>query len=390
MKIADRVSRIEVSSTLLVLNEAQRLAAAGKDVVDLGAGEPDFPTPDHIKEAAKRALDENFTKYTNTLGIPELRNAVVERYEKDFQAHVKPSQVMATVGGKQALFDVLMALINPGDEVIIPSPYWVTFPQIVLFAGGTPVYVLSDLENGFKVSAEALGKKINAKTRAIIINSPCNPTGAVIEWAEFIKIAELAVQHDLVLISDECYSKFLYDGSEPFSAAGLDERLRKHIIVAGTLSKTYAMTGWRVGYAIAPEEIIGEILKIQSHSTSNPTSIAQKAAVAALRGSQECVREMVAEFKRRRDYIVSSLNEIPGITCSQPHGAFYVFPNVSGLMKKLGTRDAEEFSRRLIREQYVAVTPGPGFGVDGFVRISYAAAMDRLKEAIARLRKLAA
>lgn len=388
MRFSDRVSRIEISATIAVSSEAQRLQASGVDVVDLGAGEPDFPTPEPIRTAAKRALDDNFTKYTSSLGIMALREAIAARYQDDYGAPVKPAQVMVTVGGKQGLFNALMALVNPGDEVIIPAPYWVTFPQIVLFAGGTPVFVMTEAADSFRITAEAIAEKITPRTRVIIVNSPNNPTGAVIEPQELQRIAELAQRHDCVLISDECYSKFLYDGLKPFSAAALDTALQTHVVTAGTMSKTYSMTGWRVGYLITPEPLIHEMLKIQSHSTSNPTSFAQKAAVEALRGPQDCVREMTSEFKRRRDYIVDALNQIPGWKCNKPQGAFYVFPDISAFIETRGLRNGDDFARLLIKDYHVAVTPGSGFGVDGYVRISYAAALDRLQEAIARLRRL--
>lgn len=366
------------------------MRASGIDVVDLSIGEPDFPTPEHIKAAAKRALDENFTKYTNASGIPELRSAIAERYEKDYGVRVKPSQVMASVGGKQALFNALVALVDPGDEVILHAPYWVSFPQMVLFADGKSVYVLSDIKNGFNVSAADIAEKITRKTKAIIINSPCNPTGAVLERREFEKVVDLAIKHDLFLISDDCYDKFLYDGLKPFSTLTLGEEARKRIVVVGTLSKTYSMTGWRLGYAIGSEEMITQMIKIQSQSTSNPSSISQKAAIEALRGPQECVQTMISEYQRRRDYLVAALNQIPGVRCATPQGAFYLFPDISAFLGGNGMADSEAFSRRLLEQAHVAVVSGLASGVDGFIRISYAAAFDRLKEGVARMREFLA
>lgn len=390
MRFSERASKLEISSTLVVMNEAQRMRASGIDVVDLSIGEPDFPTPEHIKAAAKRALDENFTKYTNASGIPELRSAIAERYEKDYGVRVKPSQVMASVGGKQALFNALVALVDPGDEVILHAPYWVSFPQMVLFADGKSVYVLSDIKNGFNVSAADIAEKITRKTKAIIINSPCNPTGAVLERREFEKVVDLAIKHDLFLISDDCYDKFLYDGLKPFSTLTLGEEARKRIVVVGTLSKTYSMTGWRLGYAIGSEEMITQMIKIQSQSTSNPSSISQKAAIEALRGPQECVQTMISEYQRRRDYLVAALNQIPGVRCATPQGAFYLFPDISAFLGGNGMADSEAFSRRLLEQAHVAVVSGLASGVDGFIRISYAAAFDRLKEGVARMREFLA
>ncbi len=386
MRLAERMGRIAASSTLAVLNEAARLRASGVDVVDLGAGEPDFPTPENIREAAKRAIDAGFTKYTPAQGVAELRRAIASKYAHDYHADVKPSQVIATAGGKQAIFNALLALVDEGDEVVIPAPCWVTFPEVVRFAGGTPVYVEREARDGFAFDAERIAAAISDRTRLIIINSPCNPTGAVADFATIERLARLAAERNIYLLSDECYGEIVYDGARPMSAASLASELRARTLVVGTLSKSYAMTGWRLGYAIAPEPLVEEMLKIQSHSTSNPTSMVQHAAIEALNGPQDQVKAMVAEFERRRNYLIPALNSLPAIKCPMPRGAFYAFPDISAYTKRNGISGSNEFCRRLIAEAHVAVTPGSAFGADGFIRISYAASMERLVEGVGRLR----
>lgn len=382
--LASRMARMEESSTMAVMLAAQRLRAQGLPIVDLGAGEPDFHTPDHIKEAAKRAIDANFTRYTAAVGVPELRDAIVRRYREDFGVERLRSEVVVNVGGKQSIFNLLLALVDSGDEVVIPAPYWVTFPQIVHLCGGTPVIVQAPPEDGFRITADLIAPHLTERTKVVVVNSPGNPTGAVIPWREFVRICELAAERDVYVLSDECYQHFLYDGLLPCTGAAVPEPLRARVLVSGSLSKTYAMTGWRIGYTIAPEQVIAAVTKIQSHETSNPTSIAQAAAIEALCGTQQPVQTMLAEYKRRRDFLVPALCALPGVRCARPEGAFYVFPDIR---TRLGgrVRTSDEFAARLLDEAYVAVTPGSGFGTDGFIRISYAAAMSDLEEAVWRL-----
>ena len=324
--IAERISSISVSSTMKVSAEADRLRGEGVDVVDFGAGEPDFPTPDNIKQAAVRALEQNFTKYTAAGGTLELKKAVCETHAQDFGTAYKPNECMITVGGKHVIFNLMQALVNPGDEVVIPVPYWVTYQDVVNYAGGKCVFVNTDEAQGFTLTAAMLEPHLTARTRMVIVNSPSNPSGAVVEPGEFEKIYRLTSARGIYLMTDECYCKFLYD-SEPFSIASL-AGAKETVLVAGSLSKTYAMTGWRIGFGLVPPAIVQAMTKLQSHSTSNPCSISQKAAVEALRGPQESVGIMLAEYRKRRDFVVARLHEIPGVHCTEPRGAFYAYPNV--------------------------------------------------------------
>lgn len=381
---AERLNQMEESSTMAVMIAAQKLKAEGVDVIDLGPGEPDFNTPDNIKEAAKRSIDANFTRYTPVGGIPKLKEAILYRYREDFGVERSREEVMATIGGKQSIFNTLLALVNPGDEVIIPAPYWVTFPQVVYLCGGIPVIPQTSPEDGFAITTETVRRHLTNRTKLLVLNSPCNPTGAVIPHDEFLNICKLAADHDVYVLSDECYQRFLYDGLKPYTAAAVPEKLRHRVIVSGSLSKTYAMTGWRLGYTVAPPEVVTQMAKIQGHETSNPTSIAQAAGIEALTGPQESVRQMIREYQRRRDFLVPALNRLPGIRCFNPKGAFYVFPDLRAYLKN-GLRTSDDFASRLLKEASVAVTPGSGFGTDGFIRISYAAAYADLEEAVRRL-----
>ena len=326
-EIADRISTISVSSTMKVSADAERLRRSGADVVDFGAGEPDFPTPDNIKQAAIAAIAANFTKYTNAGGTQELREAICERHCVDFGTNYALPECMVTVGGKHAIFNLIQALINPGDEVIIPVPYWVTYKDVVNYAGGVCVFVNTDEHTGFEVTAGMIERHITPRTKLVIINSPSNPSGAVLSKQEFRAIFDLTSRRDIFLLTDECYCHFLYE-DEPFSIAAVPGA-KETVVVAGSLSKTYAMTGWRIGFALAPAPIINAMMKLQSHSTSNPTSIAQKAALEAMRGSQDSVPEMLAEYRRRRDFVLDRLRRIPGVSIVTPKGAFYAYPNIS-------------------------------------------------------------
>ena len=384
-EIAERISTISVSSTLKVSADADRLRREGADVVDFGAGEPDFPTPQNIKQAAIDALAANFTKYTNAGGTPELREAICERHKADFGTKYSASECMVTVGGKHAIFNLMQALINPGDEVIIPVPYWVTYKDVVNYAGGTCVFVETDEAAGFEVTAALIERHITPKTKLVIINSPSNPSGSVLPDAEFKKIFELTSKRDIFLMTDECYCHFLYE-AKPFSIASVPGA-KETVVVAGSLSKTYAMTGWRIGFALAPTPIIGAMMKLQSHSTSNPTSIAQKAAIEAMRGSQDSIPTMLAEYRKRRDFVIDRLRQIRGVSITMPKGAFYAYPNISLAYGSGRVKNSLEFSAELLAKEYVAVVPGEAFGTDDHIRISYATSMGELERGLDRIHK---
>lgn len=386
LEIAERISSISVSSTLKVSADADKLRREGVDVVDFGAGEPDFPTPANIKQAAVDAIAANFTKYTNAGGTPELREAICERHRIDFGTNYSAPECMVTVGGKHAIFNLIQALVNPGDEVIIPVPYWVTYKDVVNYAGGVCVFAETDESTGFEVNAAIVERHITPKTKLVIINSPSNPSGSVLSRQEFRAIYEVTSKRDIFLMTDECYCQFVYDG-EPFSIAATPGA-KETVVVAGSLSKTYAMTGWRIGFALAPVSIIGAMMKLQSHSTSNPTSISQKAAVEAMRGPQDSVPEMLAEYRRRRDFVVARLRQIPGVTIATPKGAFYAYPNISVAYRGGGRfRNSLEFSSELLAKAHVAVVPGEAFGTSDHVRISYATSMHELERGLDRLHK---
>jgi aspartate aminotransferase len=384
-KIADRISSISVSSTMKVMADADKLRREGVDVVDFSAGEPDFPTPDNIKQAAIRAINENFSKYTPAGGTVELKQAAIDRHKAEFGTDYKVSECMITVGGKHVLFNYTQALVDPGDEVIIPVPYWVTYKDIVNYAGGKCVFVETDEKEGFRLTAAMIERSITPRTKIVIINSPSNPAGSIMEDAEFEKLYHITSKAGIFLLTDECYSHFLYDG-KPYSVASI-KGSKATVLVAGTVSKTYAMTGWRIGYGLAPEAVIGAMMKLQSHSTSNPTSIAQKAAVEAVRGSQDSVPQMLAEYRRRRDFVIPRLRQIPGVECSMPAGAFYAYPNLRGALDRGGIATPLEFADRLLKEANVAVVPGEAFGTDDHVRISYATSMKELERGLDRIHK---
>ena len=375
LELSDRIGLISESSTMKVAAEADRLRREGIDVVDFGAGEPDFPTPENIKQAAIAAIDANFTKYTATGGTPELKAAICERHRTDYGTNYSPAECMVTVGGKHAIFNITQALLDPGDEVLIPVPYWVTYKDVVNYAGGKCVFVPTEEDSGFTFSADTIEPYITNKTKLLIINSPSNPSGGVLSREDFERIYKLASDRGIWLMTDECYCRFLYEG-EPFSIAAMPDA-KEHVVVAGSLSKTYSMTGWRIGFALAPKPIIDAMMKLQSHTTSNPTSIAQKAAIEALRGPQESVPVMLAEYRKRRDYVVERLRAIPGVKIAEPKGAFYAYPNVSVAFGR-GISSALQFSEKLLAEAHVAVVPGEAFGTNEHVRISYATSMTEL------------
>ena len=366
-----------------VAAEAERLRREGFDVVDFGAGEPDFPTPDNIKKAAIAAIDGNFTKYTNAGGTLELKEAVAERHRADYATDYTPAECAIGVGGKHVIFNLMQVLVNPGDEVIIPVPFWVTYKDVVNYAGGKCVFVETKEAEGFVLTAKMIESRITPKTRVVITNSPCNPSGGVLSREEFARIFAVTSRRGIWLLTDECYGRFLYAG-EPFSVASL-KRAKETVAVAGSLSKTYAMTGWRIGFALAPKAVIEAIVKLQSHSTSNPTSIAQKAAVEALRGPQDSVDVMLAEYRRRRDFVAGRLRRIPGVTVAEPQGAFYAYPNIGVALGRNGVQNSMQFAERLLAEAHVAVVPGEAFGTAQHVRISYATSMHELERGLDRL-----
>lgn len=382
---SERVKAMQESPTLAVLNRATALIAQGVDIVDFGPGEPDFATPRAVAEAGKLAIDRGYTKYTNASGTKALRDAIAARYNRRHGTNLTTANVIAGNGGKQELFNVALALVRPGDEVIIPSPYWVSFPDQVEFAGGKAVYAKTDPANHFRPTMAAIEAVASDRTRGVILNSPCNPTGAVIRESELRQIIEWCASRDAFLVYDETYELFVYDGNEHSSAIRWFERHPETIIIINSMSKTFAMTGWRLGYAIAHPDIITALAKIQSHSTSNPSTIAQHAALEALNGVDEDVQKMYDAYCARRAWLVPALNALPGFSCADPDGAFYVFPCVSSLFGKAGITDSQSFANYLLDEARVAVVPGGAFGADEFVRISYATSMDRIREGVKRM-----
>jgi len=362
--------------------EAERMKARGLDVADFGPGEPDFPTPEHIKHAAIGALAANRTKYTPTAGIGALREAACAWHAQQLGSRYDPAECVITAGGKHAIYNAVSALIEEGDEVLIPAPYWVSFPDIVRLSGGEPVFLPTDASDGFCLRAEQLDAAITPRSRMLIVNSPHNPTGAVIPPDEFERIYEVCRRRGIWLMTDECYSHFTYD-SGPYSIASLPNS-KPHLIVIGSLSKTFAMTGWRLGYALAPKPLIDAMIKLQSQSTSNANSIAQYAGLAALTGPMDSVATMLAEYARRRARILAGLSAIAGITCSQPAGAFYAFPDISARLVN-GSGDSAALARHLMEREHVVVVPGDAFGAPGFLRFSYATSIERIEEGLRRL-----
>jgi len=389
MKLADRTTRIAGSPTMKVTATVDRLRRSGVDVIDFGAGEPDFPTPDLVKAAAHHALDDNFTKYTPASGIAELRRAVADRYRADYGVDYQDSQVIITAGGKQALYNTALTLFGPGDEVITHAPYWPTLTEQIKLAEATPVLARTYAEEGFAIRAQTILDAVTARTRGIIINSPCNPTGALIAESELAAIADVAARQGIWIVVDLCYEKLIYDDVPHNLAAVLQEKCPELTVLCGSASKAYAMTGWRCGWAIGPGPVIAAAGALQSHSTSNVTSITQKAVVNALTGSQAPVRAMLDEYRTRRDQLHAWLSADPRLRCIKPAGAFYMFIDVSDLLSVDGLRTSVDFADALLTESRVAVTPGEAFDAPGFIRISYATSMDNLREGTARLLEFA-
>jgi aspartate aminotransferase len=385
---AQRLAQISESATMKVAAEAEKLRRAGHNVVDFSVGEPDFPTPDHIKAAAKDALDKNFTRYTAVAGIPELREAICARYKADYGVSITPAEVLATFGGKQALYNAALALMNPGDEVITHAPYWPTIPEQVKLVEATPVIVQTNWQDSFAVHAEKIVAAITPKTKAIILNSPSNPTGALIDESAVAAIADAAAKRGIWIIVDLCYEHLIYEDVPHNLPKVLFDRHRERTVLACSASKAYAMTGWRTGWTIAPASVTKVFNTIQGQTTSNITSIAQYALVAALSGSQAPVAAMRDEFRRRRDSIHSWLTANPGIQCAKPKGAFYLFPNISGVLTE-AVPSSLAFAEQLLEKEHVVVTPGEAFEAPGYLRISYATSMERLREGADRMLRFA-
>ncbi len=389
MKLAQRVGKIQPSPTLAITAKANALRAEGRDVIGFGAGEPDFETPANIKEAAMDSIRNGFTRYTPVGGIPELKDAIIEKLRRDNGLAYARSEIVVSCGAKHTLYNLAQALFEEGDEVIIPSPYWVSYPDIVLLAGAEPVILDTQEAGGFKVTPDRLAETITTQTKALILNSPSNPTGAAYTFDEIKALAEVVIEKDILVLSDEIYEKIVYDGFSFSGIAMVGEEAKNHSVVVNGVSKTYAMRGWRIGYAAGPEEIVSAMTKIQSQNTSNPTSISQKAALEALNGDQSTVDEMVEAFAQRRDYIVGALNGTAGISCFNPEGAFYVFPNVSALYGRTyqGSviTDSASFAEYLLDVANVAVVPGVAFGSDAHIRLSYATSMENIQKGVERI-----
>jgi len=390
MKLATRVNRIKPSPTLAITAKANALRAQGRDIIGFGAGEPDFDTPEHVKQAGIRAIEEGFTKYTPVGGTDELKDAIVAKLERENGLTYGRSNIVVSCGAKHTLYNLAQALFEEGDEVIVPAPFWVSYPDIIVLADAVPVILQTREEDGFKMTPQALRRAITPSTRAVIVNSPSNPTGTTYTLEELKALGEVLGETDILVISDDIYEKVLYDGFVFSNMANTGEDMKARTIVVNGVSKAYAMTGWRIGYAAGPEQVITAVSNIQSQNTSNPTSISQKASVAALRETQEPTEKMVIEFRKRRDFIVSALNDIPGVVCRKPEGAFYVFPNVASLYgRRRGERvigNSLDLAAFLLDEADVAVVPGSAFGDDRYIRLSYATSMKNIEEGAKRIR----
>jgi aspartate aminotransferase len=387
--VSRRAQRVKPSPTLAVTALAARLKAEGKDVIGLGAGEPDFDTPTHIAEAGINAIRAGFTRYTNVDGIVELKDAIIQKFQRDNNIRYERNQILVSAGAKQTIFNLCMAVLDPGDEVIIPAPYWVSYPDMAMLADGIPVMPSAGPDQHYKISPKQLAAAITGKTRLLLINSPSNPTGAAYTAAEWRALGDVLVEHPRILIgTDDMYEK-IYWGAEPFtSLLTVVPELYDRTITINGVSKAYAMTGWRLGYCGGPKEIINAMTTIQGQSTSNAASMSQKAAVAALTGDQACVAAMNKAFKERHDYIVGALNTLPGVSCQPASGAFYAFADVRGAMQNLGIRDDNAFAEHLINQAGVAVVPGSGFGAPGHMRLSFACSMQTLEKAVERMRSV--
>ena len=382
---ADRIGRIEVSATMAITAAALKLKSEGVNLADFGAGEPHFPTPRHIKDAAIEAIEKNFTRYTNVAGVPEVRKAVVDRHACDFGSNYTPDECVFTTGGKLALFNAIQVLVDHGDEVILPVPYWVSFKDIIQYAGGKVVLVESKEEENFRITAKMIEAAITPKTKAIILNSPSNPSGAVVAPEDLEAIVRLAHRNGIFVLLDECYVYLNFTGE--IVSGGSFTDCKEHVVVLGSLSKTYAMTGWRAGFALGPKAVTAAMSKLQSQSTSNTASMVQRASIAALTDSQECVAEMRADYVKLRDQVLAGFKTIPGLTCTVPQGAFYVYPNVSRFIGKGGVQSASDLAAKLLSEAHVVVVPGEAFGTDEHIRLSYAVSHDVVDEGVKWMRE---
>ncbi|OPZ94645.1 MAG: Aspartate aminotransferase [Firmicutes bacterium ADurb.Bin419] len=391
MVLSQKGLSISPSSTLAIDAKAKKMKAEGIDIIGFGAGEPDFDTPDHIKAAAIKAINDGFTKYTPAAGTLELKQAICNKFKKDNGLDYKPSNIVISNGAKHSLVNAFQAILNPGDEVIIPAPYWVSYPEMVKLADGVPVILNSTEEEGFKFNISKLEKAITAKTRAIVINSPSNPTGMIYSEEELKAVADLAVNKGIYIVSDEIYEKLVYDGYKHISIASFNDKIKDLTIIVNGVSKSYSMTGWRIGYTASNEKIANIMGNVQSHATSNPNSIAQKAAQAGLEGPEDFMKVMADEFTKRRDYMVERINSINGLSCIKPNGAFYVMMNISKLIGKefdgVKINGSDDFANVLLEKANVALVPGSGFGTDIHVRLSYATSMENIKEGLNRIEK---
>ncbi|MEL0082252.1 MAG: pyridoxal phosphate-dependent aminotransferase [Gammaproteobacteria bacterium] len=386
IKFSQRVAKVKPSPTMAVTARAKELRDAGRDVIGLGAGEPDFDTPEHVKQAAIRAIENGQTKYTPVGGTIELKQAVVDKFARENDLTYQLNEILVSVGGKQSFYNLVQALVDEGDEVLIPAPYWVSYPDIVLLAGGTPVYMDTDLSTNFKITPEQLRAAITPATRLIVINSPSNPTGSIYSLQELQALGEVLLEHPQIWIAtDDMYEHIRWTGQPYSNIVNACPPLQERTLVLNGVSKAYAMTGWRIGYAAGDARVIAAMAKVQSQSTSNPCSISQAAAVAALNGDQGFLQEMVPAFQSRHDFVVAALQDIPGIECNPAQGAFYSFPSMRGVMDKLGIEDDVTLCEQILEQAEVALVPGSAFGVPGYVRISYATDIDTLKEAMSRL-----
>lgn len=387
INLSDRVQRIKPSPTLAITSKAAELRAEGKDIIGLGAGEPDFDTPDHIKQAAIDAINAGKTKYTPVDGTPGLKKAIIEKFKNENGLDYEPAQILVSSGGKQSFFNMALALLNDGDEAIIPAPYWVSYPDMVKVAGGVPVILESDVDSRFKITPEQLEAAITPKTRLFVINSPSNPSGMAYSEEELAALGEVLKKHpDIVVATDDMYEHILWTGKPFVNIVNACPELYDRTVVMNGVSKAYSMTGWRIGYAGGPQKLIAAMKKVQSQSTSNPASISQAAAEAALAGDQQCVKDMVKAFKERHDYVVDALNKLPGVTCAAGDGTFYAFPDFSGAIAAMdGVESCTDLAAKLLETAEVALVPGSAFGAPGCLRLSFATGMDTLKEAIRRI-----
>ncbi len=391
MNLASRINLIKPSATLAITAKANALKAAGRDIIGFGAGEPDFDTPSHIKKAAIKAIEDGFTKYTPVGGIDELKDAIIAKLKRDNNLTYKRSETVVSCGAKHTLYNLAQVLFQEGDEVIVPSPYWVSYTDIIILSGAKPVIAETKASDGFKMQPDQLEKAITGRTKAVILNSPSNPTGAAYTANELAALAAVIVKKGILVITDDVYEKIVYDGFSFSTIASVSEEVKNLTVIVNGVSKTYAMTGWRIGYAAGPEQIISAVNKLQSQNTSNPTSIAQKAAVEALNGPQDSVSHMVREFEKRRNVIVAALNAIPGVSCFNPQGAFYVFPDFSGVFgrsyKGKPVSTSTDLAAYLLDGANVAVVPGIEFGHDAFIRLSYASSMKLIQTGVERIRE---